>query len=171
MSELTKPTQVLIFCSYLYNEELISKEKLISLWNERYQSDIFFTPEFNPLKDYYAPEMGQSSKLSRFFIFQTTPVDRSEFVLAKIWADNLERIYAESDKRVFNLDVGVISKENLLLATGKSYSHRIYLEQGVYADLTLMYENNSFHGLPWSYADYSHPEKIKIFNYIRGFLF
>jgi hypothetical protein len=171
VSDLLTPTDVLIFGSFLYNENHISSEKLITLWNEKYSDDIIFTPEFNPLKDYYAPEMGDISYLKRFFVFQKVCVPRSELIVAKLWADNLEGIYADEAKRYFNLDIGVISKENLLLATGKSYAHRVYLEHGIYADLTLIFENNTFKGLPWSYADYSHPEKLKIFNYIRGFLF
>jgi hypothetical protein len=171
VSDLLTPTNVLIFCSFLYNENKISSEKLIELWNEKYSNDLIFIPEFNPLKDYYAPEMGDISYLQRFFVFQKVSVPRSELIVAKLWADNLERIYADKAKRCFNLDIGIISKENLLLATGKSYAHRTYLEQGIYADLTLIYEKNTFKGLSWSYADYSHPEKLKVFNYIRGFLF
>ena len=43
----------------------------------------------------------------------------------------------------------------LPLATGKNYTHRIYLRTGIYADLTLIYREGRFHPLDWTYPDYA----------------
>jgi hypothetical protein len=42
-----------------------------------------------------------------------------------------------------------------VLATGKNYSHRIYIGKGIYADLTLIYTKGGFTTLPWTYPDYA----------------
>ena len=42
-----------------------------------------------------------------------------------------------------------------MLATGKNFSHRIYLRRGIYADLTLIYRQGRFESLPWTYPDYA----------------
>ncbi len=60
-----------------------------------------------------------------------------------------------------------MAKEQVLLATGKPYSHRIYLSDGVFAELVYYFKEKSFHKVSWTYPDYQHEEKIKFFNSIR----
>jgi hypothetical protein len=43
----------------------------------------------------------------------------------------------------------------LILATGKQYSHRPYLRDGVYADVTLIFRDGSYNPLEWTYPDYA----------------
>jgi hypothetical protein len=57
---------------------------------------------------------------------------------------------------------------HLILATGKGYAHRPYLRDGIYADLTLIYRDKSFHSLPWTYPDYAGEEVIGMLTRIRG---
>jgi hypothetical protein len=57
--------------------------------------------------------------------------------------------------------------ENICLATTKPYSHRIYINQGIWAEVTLIYQGNSFHKLEWTYPDYASNELIRIFNELR----
>jgi hypothetical protein len=56
----------------------------------------------------------------------------------------------------------------LILATGKGYSHRPYLRDGIYADLTLIYQNRQFCSLPWTYPDYADEKQLEIFGKIRA---
>jgi Domain of unknown function (DUF4416) len=55
--------------------------------------------------------------------------------------------------RTVNLDPGLLTEENVLLATGKNYSHRVYLRDGVFADLALVYRKGEYRPLPWTYPD------------------
>ncbi len=57
-------------------------------------------------------------------------------------------------KRRANIDPGYLTLERFVLASGKNFSHRIYLGQGIYADLTLVYRHGRFEVLPWTYPDY-----------------
>ncbi len=58
-------------------------------------------------------------------------------------------------RRTVNIDPGILSLERFVLATGKNFTHRIYLGQGIYADLTLIYHRGAFQTLPWTYPDYA----------------
>jgi hypothetical protein len=101
--------------------------------------------------DYYTKEFG-ASLIRRLVAF-----DRM------IRPDSLS---AEGRRRV-NIDPGYIARAHLLLATGKGYSHRPYLRDGIYADLTLTYRSRTFQSLPWTYPDYAGGEMIGILTRIR----
>jgi hypothetical protein len=66
-----------------------------------------------------------------------------------------------------NLDPGLLTPENFILATGKNFSHRVYLGNGVFADLTLVYRNGGFHPLPWTYPDYASEEVRSLLRDLR----
>ena len=51
----------------------------------------------------------------------------------------------------------------MVLATTKGFAHRIYLGSGIFADLTLVYENGTYRGLEWTYPDYGN-ELIPLLN-------
>ena len=61
-------------------------------------------------------------------------------------------------RRLFNLDPGLLSQERLVLATGKNYTHRLYLGQGIWGDLTLIFQNGGWRAQPWTFPDYAGPE-------------
>jgi hypothetical protein len=70
----------------------------------------------------------------------------------------LERELAESaaypEVRPLNLDPGVLHLGKFLLATTKDQAHRIYLQDGIFAEVTLRYQAGRFEPWPWTYADY-----------------
>jgi hypothetical protein len=82
--------------------------------------------------------------------------------------NRLEEKYANSDgHRRFNIDPGYVCLEHVILATTKGYTHRPYLRDGIYADLTLIYRSKSFQPLEWTYPDYRKEEIITLFNQFR----
>ena len=50
--------------------------------------------------------------------------------------------------------LGLLSLGKFQLATTKDQAHRIYLGEGIYAEVTLRYRAGSFEAWPWTYADY-----------------
>ena len=109
---------------------------------------------------YYEREMG--APLFRRFL-ATDAVSRDELAAAKLAAEAIEREFSVHGRRTVNIDPGLLAEENLVLATGKNYSHRVYLRDGVFADLTLVFEKGEYRALPWTYPDYASTE-------IRSFL-
>jgi hypothetical protein len=103
--------------------------------------------------DYYAGEMG--GPLFRQFAVAPVPVPRDALPDIKVLLEGIERDMAEGERRAVNLDPGLITPENFILATGKNFTHRIYLRDGVFADLTLEFRGGEFRTLPWTYPDYA----------------
>ncbi len=105
---------------------------------------------------YYEPEMGR--ELIKFFWAFGRPFPREELVEAKLFTNTLEEelgSYREGRlHRVVNLDPGYVTDAQLVLATTKDYSHRIYLGQGIHAEVTLIFRNGAFRPLEWTYPDY-----------------
>jgi hypothetical protein len=117
------------------------------------------------LTDYYAAEMGVD--LRRRFVAFGRLIDPHLLPAVKTRTNRMEQRYVQATGRRVNIDPGYVSSEHLILATTKAYSHRPYLRDGIYADLTLIYQKGSYRPLDWTYPDYQKPELIEMFNAIR----
>jgi hypothetical protein len=134
------------------------------------------TDEVGPLEDqigpldfrfttYYDREMGAG--LRRWLWSFCELRDRSELVKIKLLTNAIEQSYATEARRQFNLDPGMLTLGSFVLASGKESSHRIYLGQGIFADLTLVFRSGSFRALQWTYPDYADGVLIDILNRLR----
>ena len=81
--------------------------------------------------------------------------------------NELEATWLDGGRRRVNLDPGYVSLGKLVLATTKDYSHRIYLGQGIYAEVTLKYEHGVFRAWGWTYPDYASDSYRALFADIR----
>jgi hypothetical protein len=106
--------------------------------------------------DYYAAELGP--QLTRRLVAFLHLADPAGLAAWKVFTNGLEARFSLGGRRLVNLDPGYVAREKLILATGKNYTHRIYLSQGIYGDLTLTYGRGDFQALPWSYPDYAQGE-------------
>jgi hypothetical protein len=61
----------------------------------------------------------------------------------------------------------LLTLENFVLATGKDRAHRIYLGDGIFGDLTLVFREGTYSPLQWTYPDYADPELILMLNELR----
>ena len=167
MSTPKKPSNALLFVAGLFSEKTnfnLVTEKLIEIFG-----NISFSSMYVPFlwSNYYENEMGKNLKRV-FFVFEI-PVERNFLVDAKKRTDNLELEFSIKGLRTINLDAGIITKENILLATNKAFFHRIYLQNGVYSEVTLFYKNNTYRGIEyWRYPEYSSSAVIDFFNTARN---
>jgi len=130
--------------------------------------DIDFTSQIIPFNftDYYQDEMGKN--LLRKFIGFRNLISPDSIVDIKLYTNDLEKKFLNSHAgRNINIDPGYISAAKLVLASAKNFSHRIYLRQGVYAEITLRYTKGNFEPWEWTFPDYRTDGYIKIFNHIR----
>ena len=102
--------------------------------------------------DYYAEEMGGG--LKKLILSFEHPFKADNLWLAKRTANDIESIYQVEHKRRVNLDPGYLELSKLVLASTKNFSHRIYLNQGIYGEVTLLFADGKFTKLPWTYPDY-----------------
>ncbi len=58
------------------------------------------------------------------------------------------------EKRPLNLDPGYMTQAKLVLATTKDRDHRIYLRDGIFAEVTLTYVHKQWQHHRWSYPSY-----------------
>lgn len=114
--------------------------------------------------DYYTPEMGD--KLKRQWLSFESLISQDSLSKIKLDTINIENSFKRTDgTRTINLDPGYVTMHNLVLASTKAYSHRIYLGNDIYAELTLICKQKKFHPLDWTYADYR--ANITFFDLIR----
>jgi len=76
----------------------------------------------------------------------------------KIRTNAMEHQLAESgtfaESRPLNLDPGLLNLGKFMLATTKDKDHRLYLRDGIFAEVTLRYCDGQYLPWPWTYADY-----------------
>ncbi|MDI6774305.1 MAG: DUF4416 family protein [Verrucomicrobiota bacterium] len=122
--------------------------------------------------DYYREEMGD--RLLRKFASFEALIDPGRIAAIKIRAQAIEEQLAKrrdgAPRRRVNLDPGYVAPEKLVLATTKNFAHRIYLGQGVYAEITLNFRKNGCVFLPWTYPDYRSEAYTRFFLAIRRLL-
>lgn len=114
---------------------------------------------------YYEREMG-SPLFRRMFAFKPL-IEQSELSAIKTITNRIESQYASNSKRMVNIDPGYLSQERFVLASGKNFTHRIYIGQGIYADLTLIYQRGAFEKLPWTYPDYADEPVLAFLEKVR----
>ncbi len=115
---------------------------------------------------YYEPEMGAPLYRRAAAFKQLIAQERLPEI--KLFTNSVESGFTESKKRRVNIDPGYMTPERFVLATGKNFTHRIYIGRGVYADLTLVYQRGAFEGLPWTYPDYLNERMLKFLYLVRN---
>ena len=116
--------------------------------------------------DYYYKEMG-APLFRKVFAFKKL-IEQKDLAAIKEKTNAIETAFSEDARRRVNIDPGYLLSSRFVLATGKDYSHRIYIGRNLYADLTLMYTKKSgFVTLDWSYPDYASPAMIDYLSKVR----
>ena len=116
--------------------------------------------------NYYEPEMGKG--LVRVWVAFDKLIEQDEIVEIKLRTNEIERKWMVEGKRKVNIDPGYVTESKLVLATTKNYSHRIYLRDGIYAEVTLIYrKKQGFEPLQWTYPDYREKTALEFFNRVR----
>jgi len=116
--------------------------------------------------DYYNPEMGE--KLVRRFLSMEKLIRPESLPDVKLATNEIEKESMRDGHRLMNIDPGYLSQAHLILATGKGYTHRPYLRDGIYADLTLIYQGKKFCSLPWTYPDYADEQQLAMLSAVRS---
>ncbi len=166
MGRAKDPSPAKLFASVITREEGVFEEGLEDL--RVAFGPVDFVSQRFPFDwtDYYTKEMGKP--LFRHFLSFERLIPRSSLPDVKGVTNRLEQKHSSPEgNRRLNIDPGYLCLEHVILATTKAYSHRPYLRDGIYADLTLIYREGSYRPLEWTYPDYRHPEVVSFFNDLR----
>lgn len=122
--------------------------------------------------NYYNTTMG--TDLKKQFVVVREPVDPGRLAAIKRATNQWEVDYAATadhpESRPLNLDPGYLTLAKLVLASTKDHAHRIYLADGIYAEVTLSYRGKQWHAFDWTYPDYRRADFHQFFSECRGLL-
>lgn len=165
MGRIGVPQPVKLIMSLISSDDCLLQQ-VIAVLQERY-GEVDFTSDILPFDftDYYTQEMGEG--LFRRLITFRSLIHRETLVRIKRETNDVEEQFAVEGKRRVNIDPGYICAEHLILATTKGYTHRPYLGEGIYADLTLIYREGHFRPLDWTYPDYASSQVREILQRVR----
>jgi len=166
MGEIRPPLPVkLVMAMFSGDSQLFSEaeKRLMELYGPiDYESIIL---PFNHTS-YYEPEFGPN--LLRKFVAFHHLIDPGDLAQIKVRTNQVEQALAVAGKRRINLDPGYVSMAKFVLATTKNHGHRIYIGEGIYAEVTLRYYKKAFRPWEWTYPDYRQEEYIRILGEIRA---
>ncbi len=69
--------------------------------------------------------------------------------------------------RTVNLDPAIVTPKQVVSASHRDYNHRVYLRDGVYAQVELIWSREQYHRLPWTNPDFCEGEAIEFFQRVR----
>ena len=169
MGEIHEPTSALLLiavCSRHDSAIAWSEQRCVSeLGPLALKSESFRFTE----TDYYQKTMGAGLK-KQFLAFKSL-IDPSTLPRIKRLANEWEAACAvelgHPEARPLNLDPGYLTLAKLVLASTKDHSHRIYVGQGIYAEVTLNYRGHGWHANEWTYPDYRRKDYQEFFTRCR----
>jgi len=174
MGKIREPIPMKLFVGMLSAEASLF-EACDNILRKEYGS-VDFRSEIQPWNrtDYYQEELG--TDILRTFIFFEQLMDPAILPMVKIFTNALEKQFATGSgsgtKRRINLDPGYITEAKIVLASTKDFSHRIYVGQNIFAEVTLQYrlQGRTFISLEHTYPDFRSDESIALFNKARRLL-
>ena len=102
--------------------------------------------------DYYEPEMG-TPLFRRLLAFERL-YPPTLIIEMKLQCNEIESALARDGKRTVNLDAGYLDHNKYLLASAKEAGQKIYLDRGIYADLSGRYKGGKYCPFEWSFPDF-----------------
>jgi len=165
MLDLKFPEKVKHLSAVIYRDETLYQQ-VIKICGKKFGSPDFESKAIPfVFTDYYQPEMGP--ELKRRFLSFPHLIRPEQITAIKLFNVKLEKKFACAKKRRINVDPGYMNCAKLVLATTKDYSHRIYLNKGIFAEVTLTYKNNQWQDLPSTFPDYRTDVYKEILSRIR----
>ncbi|MCF7798226.1 MAG: DUF4416 family protein [Lentisphaeria bacterium] len=145
----------------------VARDLLTEKWGVvEFSTEIFPVDE---ITQYYRPEMG-TGLVKQFLSFENlqsvADMNQSKFRTAQ-----LEDEYRQDGKRSINLDPGYLTLDKLVLYTTKNFTHRIFIERGVFAEITLTYTRSGWRTHSWTYPDYQTDAALAFFTRVRQSLY
>jgi hypothetical protein len=165
MGKIKKSAPVKIIAGLIASEErlfdkvsAILSKRLGAIDNESKPCSFNYT-------NYYTREMGNG--LKRKFLSFERLVQPDGIEKVKIFTNHIEKRLSRHGKRSVNIDPGYLSDSKLVLLTTKDYCHRLYLNKGIYAEVTLYFREGEFRPWEWSYPDYKTSAYKDFFGRVR----
>ena len=122
--------------------------------------------------DYYKDQTGPN--IVKQFVSIEKLIDPGELAQIKHKTNQIEQTQADLLRssgvvwpRPINLDPGIIEPSKLVLASTKNFSHRIYIGEQMYAEVTLVFHKGKWESFPYTFGDYKQLRYFEFFNKVR----
>lgn len=167
MAKPRKPEKALLLTGVIYSNEKALDEvkkmlikKFGKIWIESEPYD------FTKFTQYYEPEMGKrlfkkNIVFKKFFTINKLPD-------IKLYTNKLEDKFSKKNGRIINLDPGYMTITKLILASVKDRKHKVYLDKGIYADLTYVFLKESCIIFRHTFPDFKTERVQKFFLEVRN---
>jgi hypothetical protein len=170
---IVRPVERAVLVAGILYAEPEAADRALSMLEDRFgplalKSDTFaFT-----MTDYYTQEMG--SALTKYFCCFQQPVDPGILPAVKHASNDIESEFAEHLETGFhrrvNIDPGYVTTAKLVLASTKDYSHRIYIGNSIYGEVTLRCTGGLLRPIDTTYPDYATNLALDFFNEVRTYV-
>lgn len=114
---------------------------------------------------YYRSEMGDD--IWRCFVALAALMPADHLARRKLSTNALEERWRAAAGRRVNLDPGYVDLHRVVLASTKDAAHRLYVGDGIWAEVTLRFESGGFRASPHTYPDYADESALAFFNRVR----
>lgn len=159
------PDHVLLVSGLLTRSEDETKQLIDLLCLHWGEPIIKSKPEPFLFTEYYKDEIGESP-VRQYIAWQYLFIP-DELKKIKQKTNRLELDFSKAQQRYCNIDPGYIGLHQMVLASTKPATYRVYLGEGIYAQSTYHYKGKTFCGWPWTYRDYQQKDTIQFFNRAR----
>jgi hypothetical protein len=161
-----QPHQVVLFFAVTYDPSF-EITTIYSKLDERFGArDQTFGPVAFSWTEYYEKEMGKD--LQKVYFTYSTLIDRDTLAEIKNFSNQLESMFALEGNRRVNIDPGYVARDKLVLASTKDFFHRIYIGDGIFAEVTLHYRKGRYRFFSWTYPDFRDPEFQRFLEKVRA---
>jgi hypothetical protein len=168
MAKINTPLPVKLFVGMLTSVPEIqpqAEERLLEQFGAvDSRSDSFLFDQ----TDYYDKTMG--TPIYRCFLSFANLIQPSEIANIKIITNEMESVFTGEHstlQRPVNLDPGYLEQSKIVLASTKNFFHRILVSGGIYAEVTLHFQDNAWQSFPWTFPDYRNGLYHPYFSFLR----
>lgn len=159
------PVHVKLFSGVLYSDPN-ALNRAFALLEDAYGSIEYRSRDFTfDETDYYNTEMG--TPIYRHFISFKNLITPDQIAQIKLECNHIETRVSPEQGRLVNLDPGYMDYDKVVLASAKYNGNKVYLNDGIWADLTLRFEQGQYLPYPWSFPDFKTNRYEDVFLEIR----
>lgn len=170
MASVRSVEPVVRFCAVISRHDDMRRraiEQLASVWGPvvTQSPDLEFQAG-----GFYAATMGEDLKKTLVALQGfVDPAGLADWKLqTNQWEADIATEFSYPESRPLNLDPGYMSQAKLVLATTKDRDHRIYLRDGMFAEVTLTYVGKVWQHHRWSYPSYRSEPVAAFANHCRA---
>ncbi len=161
-----EPLPVKLVVGVLYSDGAL-KAEAFSLLSQRYGKIDYKSKPFQfDITDYYVSEMGKP--IYRQFICFYELIHPKALAEIKLVCNEIESGLAIRGKRKVNLDPGYMDYDKFVLASAKYNGHKVYLDHGIYADVTYQFSKGNYVPMDFAFPDFKTEMYQELFLHIRA---